>query len=203
MAQKGFKAKKQPTKKQVQSENTQLAEALEQLQTNMQFIGQQLYATSQRVQALDKEVGAMANLLRMASKTEAAAEGDSVMIDFAGIIKETGKTFKGGNAMGTVVNIGSKSFVPGFEEALIGAQLGETKTITVTFPETYPEELKEKEAEFTVKVKKIWTPQENDEEIAMLHADRLKKEQEAEEKAKAKKEGSDEASEEESAQAQS
>lgn len=199
MAQKGFKAKKAPTKKEVQSENNQLSAALEQMQQNMQFLGQQVFNTARQAELINKDLGAMTSLLRRSEVDDVVKESDAVLIAFSGILKETGETFEGGFSMETIVNVGSGTFLPGFEEALKGMKVGETKVIDVDFPETYPDNLKNKKGEFTVKLIKIYRLREDDAEIALLHADRLKaekakkeKEQAAEDKAneKAEKQGS-------------
>lgn len=81
-------------------------------------------------------------------------EGDTVVIDFEGFVD--GEPFEGGKAENQSLEIGSNSFIPGFEEQLIGAENEEEKEITVTFPEDYqPEELKGKEATFEVKIHEI------------------------------------------------
>lgn len=80
--------------------------------------------------------------------------GDIAVIDFEGFID--GETFEGGKGEDYPLTIGSQSFIPGFEEQLVGMQIGEEKDINVTFPEDYhAEELKGKEAIFKVKVKSI------------------------------------------------
>lgn len=81
--------------------------------------------------------------------------GDTANIDYAGTVD--GTAFDGGTAQGVDLTIGSGRFIPGFEDQLIGAQVGETTTIKVTFPETYSNnpDLAGKEAEFTVTINKI------------------------------------------------
>ena len=84
----------------------------------------------------------------------AAADGDQVTIDFQGYIGD--EPFEGGSAEGHTLVIGSNSFIPGFEEQLIGAKAGEEKTLNVTFPEDYQaEHLAGKEATFKVTVHKV------------------------------------------------
>lgn len=84
----------------------------------------------------------------------AAADGDQVTIDFQGYIGD--EPFEGGSAEGHTLVIGSNSFIPGFEEQLIGAKAGEEKTLNVTFPENYQaEHLAGKEATFKVTVHKV------------------------------------------------
>lgn len=80
--------------------------------------------------------------------------GDKVDIDYEG--KVDGETFDGGSATGYKLEIGSDTFIAGFEEGLIGAKVGETIDVNVTFPEDYSEEtLQGKEAVFTVTVNAI------------------------------------------------
>jgi trigger factor len=88
-----------------------------------------------------------------------AAAGDRVTVSFTGTID--GKPFEGGKADDIVVEIGSGTFIPGFEDQLIGIAAGETKTITANFPENYlSEALAGKSAEFVVTAKSIDSPRE-------------------------------------------
>ena len=88
---------------------------------------------------------------------EKAANGDRVVISFAGTID--GKPFEGGTGEDSAVSIGSNTFIPGFEDQLIGITTGETRTLKVTFPEHYPKaDLAGKNAEFVVTAKSIETP---------------------------------------------
>ena len=81
-------------------------------------------------------------------------EGDIAVIDFEGFVD--GKAFEGGKAEDYALEIGSGSFIPGFEDALIGMKKGETKEINVTFPKEYgSSELAGKDAMFKVTLKKI------------------------------------------------
>ncbi|MDQ0339468.1 trigger factor [Caldalkalibacillus uzonensis] len=81
-------------------------------------------------------------------------EGDTAVIDFEGFID--GEAFEGGKGENYSLEIGSKTFIPGFEEQLVGMKKGEEKEIQVTFPEDYhAEEFQGKEATFKVKVKEI------------------------------------------------
>ena len=96
-----------------------------------------------------------------------AANGDRVVVDFVGRID--GEAFQGGTANDITVELGSGSFIPGFEEQLVGAKAGETRTVSVTFPENYGSaELAGKAAEFEVVVKEVQAPGEVtiDEEFA-------------------------------------
>ncbi len=88
---------------------------------------------------------------------EKAAKDDRVVISFAGAID--GTPFEGGSAEDSVVLIGSNTFIPGFEDQLIGIGVGETRTLKVTFPQHYGKEtLAGKDAEFVVTAKSIETP---------------------------------------------
>jgi trigger factor len=88
---------------------------------------------------------------------EKAADGDRVVIDYEGRIN--GETFEGGKGEDAPVLIGSKTFIPGFEEQLVGIAPGETRTLKVTFPEHYQAaHLAGKDAEFTVTAKSVEAP---------------------------------------------
>ncbi|WP_062104535.1 trigger factor [Bacillus niameyensis] len=80
--------------------------------------------------------------------------GDTVVIDFEGFVD--GEAFEGGKSENYSLEIGSNSFIPGFEEQLIGAKSGEEKDIEVAFPDEYhAEELAGKPAVFKVKIHEI------------------------------------------------
>jgi len=82
------------------------------------------------------------------------AEGDTVNLDYAGSVD--GVAFDGGTAQGQTLTIGSHQFIPGFEEQMVGMQIGEEKDLNVRFPDEYhAEELKGKDAVFHVKVNGI------------------------------------------------
>ncbi|MCH3986636.1 MAG: trigger factor [Lachnospiraceae bacterium] len=84
----------------------------------------------------------------------AVKDGDETVIDFDGFVD--GKEFEGGKGTDYPLTIGSHSFIPGFEDQMIGMEIGSEKDINVTFPEDYhAEELKGKPAVFKVTVKKI------------------------------------------------
>lgn len=90
-------------------------------------------------------------------KTVKAKDGDMVVIDFLG--KLDGVAFTGGAADDAELVLGSGQFIPGFEEQLVGAKVGDDVQVKVTFPENYQsEELKGKEAIFDVKVKDVKGP---------------------------------------------
>ena len=92
---------------------------------------------------------------------EAIENGDTAVIDFEG--SKDGVLFEGGSGTSYPLEIGSGSFIPGFEEQCIGMKKGETKEITVTFPENYQAaELAGQEAQFKVTVHEIKYKQLND-----------------------------------------
>ena len=81
-------------------------------------------------------------------------EGDTVALDYAGTVD--GVAFDGGTAQNQTLKIGSKQFIPGFEEQMVGMNIGEEKDLNVRFPDEYhAEELKGKDAVFHVKVNGI------------------------------------------------
>ena len=79
--------------------------------------------------------------------------GNTAVIDFKGVVD--GKELEGGSGENYPLEIGSNTFIPGFEDALIGMKTGETKDINLKFPENYVEDLKNKDVTFTVTVKEI------------------------------------------------
>ena len=84
----------------------------------------------------------------------AVQDGDTVNLDYAGTVD--GVAFDGGTAEGQTLVIGSNKFIPGFEQQMIGMEIGEEKDLQVTFPEVYhSEELAGKDAVFHVKVNGI------------------------------------------------
>lgn len=89
-------------------------------------------------------------------KQSAVENGDTAVIDFEGF--KDGVAFEGGKGENHSLEIGSNSFIPGFEEQLIGMNAGEEKEITVTFPDTYQaEDLAGAEAMFKVKLHEVKT----------------------------------------------
>jgi trigger factor len=101
-------------------------------------------------------------------KEEGQAEnGDTVVLDFEGFVD--GEAFEGGQADNYSLELGSNSFIPGFEEQLVGLEVGGEKDVEVTFPEEYhAAELAGKPAVFKVKIHEIKTKQlpELDDEFA-------------------------------------
>lgn len=176
---KGFRKTKQPNKRAVNDQNEILRSTLESVKGSVQFLGSQVWPMMQKIQGLEKELASVGELLRKKEKQGAIESGDSVMVDFSGVLKETGKPFTGSLGYGNVIALGSGTFLEEFEKGIIGMSIGETKEINVTFSEEYAKKLEGSSAIFTVKVVKAWEklPQDND-DIINLHKERLK-EQEA------------------------
>ena len=126
------------------------------------------------VKADDESVDeAMANLAETAQdfkdrrKGSKAKDGDQVVLDFLG--KVDGEAFDGGAAEDYPLVLGSNSFIPGFEEQLVGVKVDEEKDVTVSFPEDYQaENLAGKEAVFSCTIKAVKEPKasEIDDELA-------------------------------------
>ena len=105
---------------------------------------------------INKELDSMAerNARLVAVEDRPVQEKDSVVMDFEGFVD--GKPFEGGKAEGYELVIGSKTFIPGFEDQMVGMKADEEKEIKVKFPEDYfSEDLKGKDATFKVKVHEI------------------------------------------------
>ncbi len=105
---------------------------------------------------IDAQVKAMAERnSRMVSVEDRAAQmGDTVVIDFEGF--KDGVAFDGGKAEGHTLELGSGAFIPGFEDQIVGKNIGDEFEITVTFPEEYgAEDLAGKEAVFKIKLHEI------------------------------------------------
>ncbi|MFS0689897.1 trigger factor [Sporosarcina sp. 179-K 8C2 HS] len=157
-----------------------------------------LEVTRQETEVTDEEIeqqlkDRQTTLAEMVVKEDGAVEnGDTVNLDFEGFVD--GEAFEGGKAEGYDLEIGSGSFIPGFEEQVVGMKQGEEKDVEVSFPEEYhAAELAGKPAVFKVKVHEIKSKEvpelddelakEIDESVESLEELRTKmKEQTAEEK---------------------
>ncbi|MCG7334720.1 trigger factor [Sporosarcina sp. ACRSM] len=157
-----------------------------------------LEVTRQETEVTDEEIEEQLKdrqkaFAEMVVKEDGAVEnGDTVKLDFEGFVD--GEAFEGGKAEQYDLEIGSGSFIPGFEEQLVGLKQGEEKDVEVTFPEEYhAAELAGKPAVFKVKIHEIKAKEvpelddelakEIDEEVESLEALRVKlKEKTAEEK---------------------
>lgn len=118
-----------------------------------------LTVKKEEIVVTDEEIDAVINKelndrARLIEKETIAENGDTVMIDYSGRIGET--KFEGGTAKNQPLELGSGTFIPGFEEQVVGMAKGETKDITVTFPENYGStDLAGKEAIFEITVNSI------------------------------------------------
>lgn len=107
---------------------------------------EQIDATLQQMADSQKET-------KPVSESRKIENGDVAMIDFTGRVD--GEEFAGGKAEGYSLELGSGSFIPGFEEQIIGHEVGETFDVNVSFPDNYTEELAGKDAVFEVKLNEI------------------------------------------------
>ena len=115
---------------------------------------------------IDAEIDRMANnIARISTVDRAAKDGDTAVIDFEGF--KDGEAFDGGKGEAYELKLGSGSFIPGFEEQVVGMSAGEEKDIDVTFPENYhAKELAGAPVVFKVKVhevKETVVPEKDDE----------------------------------------
>ena len=118
--------------------------------------------TDAQIQA---ELDSMAQNVASTENVDRAAEmGDTANIDFEGF--DNGVPFEGGKGENFDLKLGSGSFVPGFEEQIVGMNAGEEKDIDITFPEDYHKDLAGKAVVFHVKLNKLTVtivPQQDDE----------------------------------------
>ncbi|HJC40400.1 MAG TPA: trigger factor [Candidatus Intestinimonas pullistercoris] len=94
---------------------------------------------------------------RLVNVEREAKEGDTVLIDFEGF--DNGVPFEGGKGENYALELGSHSFIPGFEEGVVGLKPGDEKDLDVTFPEDYTPELAGKPVVFKIKVHEVKEPQ--------------------------------------------
>jgi trigger factor len=106
-------------------------------------------------EAIDAEIAQLRDrTAKLETVERAAADGDFVVMDYLGTLD--GEPFAGGEGRDQMIELGSGRLVPGFEEQLSGAQAGEERTVSITFPDDYgAEDLKGREAQFAVTVKEI------------------------------------------------
>ena len=106
-------------------------------------------------EAIDQEIERLRDgFARVESVDRPIAEGDYAVVDFKGIVD--GEPFQGGEARDYMLEIGGGRLIEGFEEQLVGAKAGETRTVKVDFPDEYhAEELRGKAAEFEVEIKDV------------------------------------------------
>ena len=130
----------------------------------------ELKATKQKVEVTDEEVDEKLqqlverNVRIIPVEDRAAENGDITVIDFEGFVD--GTAFEGGKAESFELTLGSGSFIPGFEDQIVGHNVGEEFDVNVTFPEDYQPNLAGKAAVFKIKLHEIKTkqyPEVNDE----------------------------------------
>ena len=114
------------------------------------------------MQAIAEEQAENGNTVEVTDRP--ARLGDTVMIDFEGFLD--GVPFDGGKAEGYPLELGSHSFVPGFEEQLVGMNIGESKDIDISFPANYTPDLAGKDVVFKIKLHKILAREETPLEIS-------------------------------------
>jgi trigger factor len=119
----------------------------------------------------EKLLSKTAVLLPKKGKEVKVEEGDTIVFDFKGF--NDGEAFEGGEAEDFELKVGSGSFIPGFEDKLIGLKLGHEGSINVTFPKDYHvDDLAGKEVEFKLNIKEIKTldlPKLDEDFIKTLH----------------------------------
>jgi trigger factor len=106
---------------------------------------------------IERTLGTLAEQSRpFVAKEGAADKGDRVTVSYSGTIDD--KPFDGSSADDVGIVVGSNSFIPGFEEQLIGIEAGESRTLEVTFPDKYAPAVAGKAAKFAVTAKAVETP---------------------------------------------
>lgn len=145
----------------------------------------------EKVTVTDKEVNDQIKELqqRMADvivkENGKIAEGDTAVINFKGFVD--GEELEGGSGENFPLEIGSHSFIPGFEEGLVGLKAGDKKTLELKFPDNYVEHLKGKDVKFDVTVEEVKTrslPEINEDFFKDLGFDDVKTEDELKKKIK-------------------
>ena len=145
----------------------------------------------EKVTVTDKEVNDQIKELqqRMADvivkENGKIAEGDTAVIDFKGFVD--GEELEGGSGENFPLEIGSHSFIPGFEEGLVGLKAGDKKTLELKFPDNYVEHLKGKDVKFDVTIEEVKTrslPEINEDFFKDLGFDDVKSEDELKKKIK-------------------
>ena len=145
----------------------------------------------EKVEVTEEEVNHEIEHLRshyadVVEETEGEAlKGDTAVIDFEGFVD--GEKLEGGSGANYPLELGTNTFIPGFEDGVIGMKVGEEKELNLKFPEDYVENLKGKDVEFTVKVtglKKRVLPEMNEEFYKDLGYENVKTEEELKEEIK-------------------
>ena len=119
--------------------------------TGLKIGKQEAKVTDEQLEAATKDL--LEKGATLVVKVGEAKEGDTVVMDFVGTVN--GTAFEGGTAENYELVLGSHSFIPGFEEQLVGHKAGEHVDVNVTFPEQYTEELKGKAAVFACDIHEV------------------------------------------------
>ncbi|MEG0977287.1 MAG: trigger factor [Bacilli bacterium] len=139
----------------------------------------------EKIEITEKEVNDEIESLRnkladvIVKENGVITEGDTAIIDFKGYVD--GALLEGGSGENFPLEIGSHSFIPGFEEGIVGLATGDTKKLELTFPENYVEDLKNKAVTFDVTIKEVKTrslPEINEDFYKDLGYDDIKNETE-------------------------
>ncbi len=136
---------------------------------------------------INSEIEALRNKfaeIKVKEENASVCMGDTAIINFTGYVDN--KVLEGGIGENYPLEIGSHTFIPGFEEGLVGLKVGEEKELQLKFPENYTEELKNKEVKFEVKVNEIKErilPELNEEFYKDLGYDDVKTKEDLEKKA--------------------
>jgi trigger factor len=121
---------------------------------NVKVIPTKASVTAKDVDAVMKDLATRAAVLSEVKR--AAKNGDEVEIDFSGVDTKIKQPITGASGNNYDLELGSKSFIPGFEEELVGLKAKESKTFDITFPKDYGvEDLKNRKVTFAVKVHKV------------------------------------------------
>ena len=104
---------------------------------------------------IDEEVARLASRFAeiVVKENGEVVEGNTAVVDFEGFVD--GKPLEGGNGANYPLEIGSHTFIPGFEEGIVGMKVGETKELNLKFPDNYTKELANKDVKFNVTVREI------------------------------------------------
>ncbi len=135
---------------------------------------------------LEKEIENLRNKfaeVKVKDENSKIEQGDTAIINFKGYVD--GKELEGGTGENYPLEIGSHSFIPGFEEGLLGLGMNEEKELNLTFPDNYTEELKNKKVKFEVKINEIKTrvlPELNEDFYLDLGYEDIKNKEEFEKK---------------------